>query len=69
MRIFTVLVMQKTDPITSTVNTRHRSDIIVFPDETVYREDVLSRMMSRMPDEVKDGVILFFSAEKELITE
>lgn len=66
MRVFTVLTMQQTTNGRTIV--QEETDVIDFPVEPVSRENVLKQMISRMPDDVRDGIVVFFAAEKEMIT-
>jgi hypothetical protein len=68
VKIIAMLTMQKTMGSAQVVE--YRCDILDYPGENrrVSRADILKKMMDRMPDSVRDGAILFFSAQSEYIS-
>lgn len=64
-RIFAVLTMVSSLPGGGEVK-RYRANLISYPGEqAVSRIRVLTDMIAVMPEEVRGGVVLFFSAEPE----
>jgi hypothetical protein len=74
MKVFAGLTMQKTNyqpsfPGSSVIDTEYRFDVLDFPgQDRVRREDVILKMMDRMPESVRSGAVIFFMAESEFIT-
>jgi len=68
MRVFAGLTMQKTNysPGSSVTVMEYRFDVLDFPNEqNVSRESVFMKMMDKMPGAVRDGAVMFFTAESD----
>lgn len=66
MKIFAGLTMQRTYYSSSgrVTSIEHRFDVLDFPErDSVPRQEVLARMLDKMPADVRSGAIIFFSAD------